>query len=81
LQFDLTFKHPLTNNLELQFSVQNLFNTNDFNYLPMPNAGTTTSLGELNSAGNFALTSLPSTLVPAPPRTLRMQLRWHDGTP
>ena len=81
LQFDLTLKYPITKYLEAQISVQNLFDTNDFYYLPMPNAGTTTSLGSLDANGNFALTSVPSTLVPAPPRTLRFQLRWHDGRP
>jgi len=72
--------------LELQVSVQNLLNTNDFYNLPMPNAGVTTTLGQPTPATpggplTYSQTSLPSTLVPAPPRTLRVQLRWHDGRP
>lgn len=85
LQFDLTAKMPVTKFLEVQVSVQNLLNTNDFFYLPQPNSGTTTTLGVYGSpycaASTFCQTSLPSTLVPAPPRTLRVQLRWHDGRP
>jgi outer membrane receptor protein involved in Fe transport len=85
LQFDLTTKMPVTKNLEVQVAVQNLFNTNDFFYLPQPNSGTTTTLGVSGSAycgtSTYCQTTLPSTLVPAPPRTLRVQLRWHDGRP
>ena len=85
LQFDLTAKKELRNDLELQLSVQNLLNTNNYWNLPMPNAGVTTTLGQ--AAGppggplTYSETTLPSTLVPAPPRTLRMQIRWHSGRP
>ena len=88
LQFDLTAKRPITKNLEAQLTVQNLLNTNDFYYLPMPNAGTTTTMGEYgpppwNTAlpAQYYQTSEPSTLIPTLPRTLRFQLRWHFGRP
>jgi hypothetical protein len=82
LQFDLTVKKPLSSNLEAQISVQNLFNTNNFYNLPMPNSGVTTTAGY--AAGTplaYGQTTYPSTLNPAPPRTFRFQLRWHTGKP
>lgn len=86
LQFDLTAKKEIRKDLELQISVQNLLNTNDYWNLPMPNAGVTTTVGQAVAAPsgsglNYIQTTVPSTLVPAPPRTLRMQLRWHYGRP
>jgi hypothetical protein len=88
LQFDLTAKYPITKNLEAQFTVQNLLNTNNFYYLPMPNAGVTTTLGQYgpppgNPAGTaeYYQTTEPSTLIPTLPRTFRFQLRWHFGRP
>ncbi len=74
VQFDLTYRKPLTNEFELQFSVQNLLNTNNFYNLPMPNAGVST-VAEQTGGG---LTTLPSSMIPAPPRTLRLQVRWHS---
>lgn len=73
--FDLTLRRPVTKNLDLQVAVQNLLNTNNFYNLPMPNSGVSVTAG----AGGGQLTSLPSTLVPAPPRTLRLQIGWHSG--
>jgi hypothetical protein len=85
LQFDLTLKQPIIPSVEAQLTVQNLLNTNNFYYLPMPNAGVTTTTGYApGPAGgpfNYLQTTVPSTLVPAPPRTLRFQLRWHTGRP
>jgi hypothetical protein len=88
LQFDLTLQHPVTKNIEAQFTVQNLFNTNNFNNLPMPNSGVTTTLGQYGPPANnptgpasYFQTSIPSTLIPTLPRTFRFQLRWHFGRP
>jgi hypothetical protein len=80
-QWDLTVKQPLRNDLEAQISVENLFNTNNFYNLPQPGAGTTVPFGSLNGAGNFALATGPTTMVPTLPRTFRFQLRWHTGKP
>jgi len=77
IQVDATVKRPLTNYLEAQISVENLLNTNNFYNLPMPNAGVATVAG---MAGG-QLTQLPSSLIPAEPRTFRFQLRWHSGKP
>jgi outer membrane receptor protein involved in Fe transport len=60
--------------LEVQLSVQNLLNTNAFSDLPAPNAGV--PIVAENSSG---LTTYASTLLPLPPRTLRLQLRAHMG--
>ena len=86
LQFDLTAKTPITRSLEAQISVQNLLNTNNFYNLPMPNSGTTTTLGQYGAPAAglpavYSQTTTPSTLIPAPPRTFRFQLRWHFGRP
>jgi hypothetical protein len=85
LQFDLSVKKPITQNLEAQISVQNLLNTNNFYDLPMPNVGVTTTAGyapgPFGGPYNYGQTSYPSTLNPAPPRTFRFQLRWHTGIP
>ena len=86
LQFDLTAKKTITPTLEAQFTVQNLLNTNDFYYLPQPNLGTTTTLGQYGPVGpggtnQYYQTTEPSTLIPTLPRTFRFQLRWHVGKP
>ncbi|HTU68711.1 MAG TPA: TonB-dependent receptor [Candidatus Baltobacteraceae bacterium] len=86
LQFDLTAKKTITPTLEAQFSVENLLNTNDFYYLPQPNAGVTTTLGQygpLTAGGpaQYYQTTEPSTLIPTLPRTIRFQLRWHVARP
>jgi hypothetical protein len=60
--------------LEAQVSVQNLLNTNNFYNLPAPGAGVSTVVG---LAGG-ALGQSASSLIPAPPRTVRFQLRWHS---
>jgi hypothetical protein len=72
LQWDLTLRRPVTKELEFQASVQNLLNTNNFYNLPQPNSGVTTSAGSTTG-----LTTIPSIMIPAPPRTLRVQLHWH----
>ena len=77
-QWDLTLRRPVRSDLDVQVAVQNLFNTNNFYNLPMPSKGVTTVAGDASS-GSFQLTGLPSVLVPAPPRTIRLELRWHHN--
>ncbi len=86
LQFDLSAKKTITPTLEAQISVQNLLNTNNYYNLPQPNSGVTTTLGQYGpvapgGSAQYYQTSVPSTLIPALPRTLRFQLRWHIGKP
>jgi outer membrane receptor protein involved in Fe transport len=73
-QLDVVLRHPINNMLEVQLSVQNLLNTNAFSDLPAPNAGV--PIVAETSSGQ---TSYASTLLPLPPRTLRLQLRAHMG--
>ncbi len=74
-QVDLTLRKPVTRNVEVQVSVQNLLNTNAFNNLPAPNLGTPVVAEE-----NTGLVSYNSAdLLPLPPRTARIQLRYHMG--
>ena len=72
--FDFTVRHPVTHNVEALLSVQNLLNTNNYDNLPQPNGGV--FVVARNATG---LTNYQTTLVPAPPRTLRAQLRFHMG--
>jgi hypothetical protein len=71
-QWNLTARQAVSKTIDIQFAVENLFNTNNFYSLPMPNLGvpvvgeTTTGLG-----------SISTSLVPAGPRTARLQLQWH----
>jgi outer membrane receptor protein involved in Fe transport len=73
-QVDLTVRKPITKTLEFLASVENLLNTNNFNNLAEPNAGSPevaeTATGQ---------TTYSSTLIPTPPRTVRVQMRLHVG--
>jgi len=73
-QLDLAVRHPLSHSVELQLSVTNLLNTNNFSNLPAPGLGV--PVVAENSDG---LTSYSSYLIPTPPRTVRMQVRLHTG--
>ncbi len=77
--YDLVLKHPANKNLDVILSSENLFNTNVFGGLVRPNAGSPFT-GE-NSSGQygpaFVAGNLPYPLIPAQPRTVRLQLRWH----
>lgn len=75
--WDLTVRRPVRSDLDVQVAVQNLFNTNNFYNLAMPNKGVTTVAGSLDASNQFQLTSLPSVRVPAPPRTIRLELRFR----
>ena len=79
--YDLVYKHPASKNLDVIVSSENLFNTNVFGALVRPNAGTPFT-GE-NNAGQYGSAyisgNLPYPLIPAPARTVRLQLRFHVG--
>ena len=70
----LTLRHPLSRDVEVQVSVENLLNTNAFQYLAAPNAGVPT----VAATSSGQTTYLPD-LLPLPPRTVRLQLRLHTG--
>jgi hypothetical protein len=76
---DLVAREPLTHYLELQLSVQNLFNNNSFNYLPAANAGVP-AVGDYTPDGvTIAQGSFSTYLIPAPTRTVRLSLTAHMG--
>ncbi len=78
---DFTFRKPVTPMLELQVGVENLLNTNTYNqYLALPNLGTplTAATTDVNFS-SVQQTSFTPTLVAAPPRVVRLQLRLHTG--
>ncbi len=78
---DFTLRHPVRKDLELQVGVQNLLNTNNFNQsLAIPNLGTPLTAGTTDvNFSSVQQTSFTPTLVSAPPRIVRLQVRWHTG--
>ena len=72
--FDATYRRPISRTAEFLISAENLFNSDAFNNLPAPNAGTA-----LTSSTPTGLTTYLSTLIPAPARTIHVQLRLHAG--
>jgi outer membrane receptor protein involved in Fe transport len=79
-QVDLTLRRPVTKTLEVQVGIQNLLNTNNFGtYLPTPGAGTPIVAGSVDGAGNEIQTSFVPSRIPASPRIIRAQVRFHTG--
>ncbi len=78
---DLVAKRALTRNAELQLSVQNLFNTNNYGaYLPIPGAGTPLVANTTDASySGLQQTSFTPALIPASPRYVRLQVRLHTG--
>jgi len=78
---DLVAKRPLTRNAELQLSVQNLLNTNNYGaYLPIPGAGTPLVADTTDASySSLQQTSFTPALIPASPRYVRLQIRLHTG--
>jgi outer membrane receptor protein involved in Fe transport len=76
---DFSYRKPVTHDLDFNLSVQNLLNTNSFNYLPAPNLGVP-AVGDFTTNGsNIEQGSYPTYLIPAPTRTLRVSLNAHIG--
>ncbi|MGZ3541492.1 MAG: TonB-dependent receptor domain-containing protein [Vulcanimicrobiaceae bacterium] len=75
--YDLTLRRPVRDLVDVQISVYNLFNTNSFGGLVLPNAGSPL-IGENVSGqyGNYKA-ALPYPLIPVQPRDIRLQFRWH----
>ena len=71
-QLDLTVRHPLTHSVELQLSVTNVLNTNNFSNLPAPGLGVPVVAETSSGLGTYR-----SELIPTPPRTVRVQARMH----
>ena len=73
-QVDLTVRRPVTRSLEVLVSAENLLNTNNYENLAAPNAGVQTP-----SETATGYTPYQQTLIPTPPRTVRVGLRLHVG--
>ncbi len=75
---DFTFRRSVTRNVEMLVGVENLLNTNVFSNasnLASPNAGTPIAAGQPDGT----VQSFVPTLVSAPARTVRVQIRLHTG--
>jgi TonB dependent receptor-like, beta-barrel/Carboxypeptidase regulatory-like domain/TonB-dependent Receptor Plug Domain len=77
--FDLTLRMPVTSSIEVQIGIENLLNTNAFSHLAAPNLGVPLVAGATNDNVTSFQTTYPSTLIPAPARVLRAQVRFHVG--
>lgn len=76
---DFTYRQPLTKYFDVTLAVQNLFNSDSFNYLPAANAGVP-AVGDYTADGSTISQGSYSTyLIPAPTRTLRLEVRAHIG--
>jgi hypothetical protein len=77
---DLVYRKPFNKNLDFNLSIQNLFNTNSFNYLPAQNAGVPAVADYVPTGSSTIQQGSASTyLIPAATRTLRVSLRYHFG--
>jgi hypothetical protein len=78
---DFTARKPVSPNAEFQVSVENLLNTNNYGtYLSTPNAGAPIVAGTTNAAGTInEQTSFVASRISAPPRIVRLQVRFHFG--
>jgi outer membrane receptor protein involved in Fe transport len=76
---DLTYHEPFTKTLDFTLSVQNLLNTNSYDYLAAPNLGVP-AIGSYTALnGSIQQAPYPTYRIPAPTRTLRVSLRAHVG--
>jgi hypothetical protein len=77
---DLSVRQPFSRIFDFQLSVQNLLNTNSYNYLPAPNLGVPVTANYTLDGGKTSLQgSYPTYLIPAVTRTLRLEIRAHLG--
>jgi outer membrane receptor protein involved in Fe transport len=76
---DLAYHEPVSKFLDFNMSVQNLLNTNSYDYLPAPNLGEP-AVGDLSFDGKTIQQGSYATYrIPAPTRTIRFSLRAHVG--
>lgn len=77
--YDFSARYPVSKRIDLSLGIENLLNTNSFAGLVQPNAGVSL-IGE-NASGQYGAYAggILYPRVPAAPRTLRLQLRFHVG--
>jgi hypothetical protein len=77
---DFSATRPITKTAEIQLSVENLLNTNNYlTYLAMPNVGTPLVAGTVNAAGQEEQTSYTPAAISALPRIVRLSVKLHVG--
>jgi hypothetical protein len=76
---DFQFRQPLRPNVDFNLSVQNLLNTNSYNYLAAPNLGVPAVADIVGANNSIQQTSYTTYRIPAPTRTLRASVRLHFG--
>lgn len=72
--FNTTFRRPVNKFFDVQISADNVFNSDAYNNLVVPNLGVPL-VGE-NNKGQYGSYTTP--IIPAQPRTIRLQLNIHD---
>jgi outer membrane receptor protein involved in Fe transport len=81
-QVDFLARRPVTKNLELQLSVENLLNTNTYGLYKPINAAGVPIVGATTNATFTQISQVtypPTSLITADPRTFRLNLRIHFG--
>jgi len=72
--FNTTFRKPMNKFFDVQISADNVFNSDAYNNLVVPNLGAP-AIGE-NNKGQYGSVATP--VIPALPRTIRLELQFHD---
>ena len=76
---DLVFHQPLNYSTDFNMSVENLFNTNSYDYLPAPGLGTPAVADSSMDGTTIQQTSYSTYRLPAATRTLHVSVRAHVG--
>ena len=76
---DFQFRQPIAPSVDLSISVQNLLNTNSYNYLAAPNLGVPAVGNYTTPTGKVEQGSYATYLIPAATRTFRASMRVHVG--
>jgi hypothetical protein len=76
---DLTARQRFAHIFEAQLSVQNLFNNDSFSYLTAPNLGVPVVANYSTDGKTVQQGTYPTYLIPAPTRTIRLEVRAHIG--
>jgi len=76
---DFQFRQPIHEGVDLSISVQNLLNTNSYNYLAAPNLGVPAVGNYTSPTGKVEQGSYSTYLIPAATRTFRASMRVHVG--
>jgi hypothetical protein len=76
---DFVFHQPLNHTTDFNLSVENLFNTNSYDYLPAPGLGTPAVADTTSNGTSIQQTTYSTYRLPAATRTLHVSVRAHVG--